>query len=116
MFEYGRDRLPGAGRVFLSGCNPDGATVDADGFVWSAQWDDACLLRISPDGAIHARIEFPGQIVSSVMFGGPELDQIYVTTTAAEVCGVTPTAESPGRVLVVSDSGYRGRPEPRFAG
>ena len=114
VFDYDRDQLPANGRVLLEDCNPDGATVDADGYLWSAQWDDACILRIDPAGRIDDRIDFPGQVVSSVMFGGPDLDLIYVTTTAAEVCGVRPSAVRPGRVLVVSESGYRGRPEPRF--
>jgi sugar lactone lactonase YvrE len=112
VFDYGSKQKPRGGRVFLKDCNPDGATVDAEGYLWSAQWDDACIIRISPDG----RIEFAGQIVSSVMFGGPQLDLIYVTTTSAEVCGVTPGAARAGRVLVVSGAGYRGRAEPRFRG
>lgn len=116
VFDYGRELAPRNGCVLLADCNPDGATVDADGFVWSAQWDDACILRIDEDGRVDDRIDFPGQVVSSVMFGGPNLDLIFVTTTAAEVCGVRPTTLRPGRVLVVSDSGYRGRPEPVFAG
>ena len=116
IFEYSRNGIPANGRVLLQRCNPDGATVDAEGFVWSAQWDDACIIRISPDGEIDHRIEFPGQVVSSVMFGGPDLDRIYVTTTAAEVCGVVPSAERAGRVLIVSGSGFRGRAEPRFRG
>jgi len=115
-FDYGCEQRPAGARDFLRDCNPDGATVDAEGYLWSAQWDDACIIRIAPDGRINDRIEFPGQIVSSVMFGGPRLDLIYVTTTSAEVCGVTPTAAQPGRVLLVSGAGYRGRAEPRFGG
>ena len=116
VFDYGRNELPHNGRVLLGGCNPDGATVDAEGYLWSAQWDDACIIRVSPDGTIDRRIEFAGQVVSSLTFGGPDLDLIYVTTTGAEVHGVAPTAAQPGRVLVVSGAGYRGRAEPFFAG
>lgn len=116
VFDYGRALKPCHGRVFYGNCNPDGATVDAEGYVWSAQWDDACIIRIAPDGSLDRRIDFPGQVVSSVMFGGPRLDLIYVTTTAAEVHGVSPSAKRSGRVLVVNGSGYRGRPEPVFAG
>jgi sugar lactone lactonase YvrE len=115
-FDYGCDLRPLGARDFVRDCNPDGATVDAEGFLWSAQWDDACIIRVAPDGRIDQRIEFAGQVVSSVMFGGPQLDLIYVTTTAAEVCGVAPSAARAGRVLVVSETGYRGRPEPRFLG
>ena len=116
VFDYGKEQVPSNRRVLLAGCNPDGATIDVDGYLWSAQWDDGCILRIADDGRIDDRIDFPGQVVSSVIFGGPELDQIYVTTAAAEVCGVSSQAARSGRVLVVSDSGYHGRAEPRFAG
>jgi sugar lactone lactonase YvrE len=116
VFDYGRNELPQNGRVLLSGCNPDGATVDAEGYLWSAQWDDACIIRVSPVGAIDRRIEFAGQVVSSLTFGGPDLDLIYVTTAGGEVHGVAPHASEPGRVLVVSGAGYRGRAEPFFAG
>jgi L-arabinonolactonase len=115
-YDYAENQLPKNGRVLITGCNPDGATVDAEGYVWSAQWDDACIVRIAPNGSIDQRIEFPGQVVSSVMFGGPQLDLIYVTTTAGEVNAVTPVAAQPGKVLVVSGSGYQGRAEPQFLG
>ena len=114
--DYGRNEIPRNGRVLLDNCNPDGATVDAEGYLWSAQWDDACIIRISPDGDIDRRIDFPGQVVSSVIFGGPKLDLIYVTTTGGDVHGVAPNVTQPGRVLVVSGAGYQGRAEPFFMG
>lgn len=116
VFDYGREQLPRNGRVLLENCNPDGATVDAEGFIWSAQWDDECLLRISPDGEVDTRLPIPGQVVSSVMFGGAELDRIFVTTIGDGVHGAMPAADTAGRLLVIDDSGFRGRPEPRFKG
>ena len=50
------------------------------------------------------------------MFGGPQLDLLYVTTIGAEVHGVAPSADGAGRVLVVAGTGFRGRAEPLFAG
>ena len=98
VFDYGRDELPRNGRVLLGGCNPDGATVDEDGYLWSAQWDDACIIRVAPDGTIDRRIEFAGQVVSSLTFGGPDLDLIYVTTTGVTRCtALLPTAASTGQ-------------------
>ena len=114
-FDYGPGQVPRNGRTLIE-CNPDGATVDADGYIWSAQWDDACIIRISPQGEIDTRIDIPGQLVSSVMFGGPDLDLIYVTTVGGEVLGYRAKGESPGRTLVIEDSGFRGRPEPLFKG
>ncbi len=106
----------GAGRVLIGGLNPDGATVDADGFVWSAQWDDGCVLRISPEGAIDRRLDLPGHVVSSVMFGGPDLDILFVTTLGIPYWGTAPTAPDAGALLVIRGAGFRGLPERRFAG
>jgi L-arabinonolactonase len=116
VFDYGCNELPNNGRVLLANCNPDGATVDTEGYLWSAQWDEACIIRISPDGNIDRRIAVPGQVVSSVTFGGPKLDLIYVTTTGGEVQGAVPGAAQSGRVLVISGTGYHGRAEPFFIG
>ncbi len=116
VFDYGSLQTPRNGRHFIDRCNPDGATVDAEGYLWSAQWDDARLIRITPDGSIDTQLDFPGQIVSSVMFGGANLDLIFVTTVGGEVHGVAASGEKPGRVLVVTGSGYRGREEPMFKG
>jgi sugar lactone lactonase YvrE len=115
-FDYGKTQTPRNGEVLIGNCNPDGATVDDQGFIWSAQWDDECLLRISQEGAIDTKISIPGQIVSSLMFGGPDLDLIFVTTIGRTVHGVTPGGDKPGRTLVITGSGFRGRPEPMFKG
>ena len=116
VFDYGNMMTPFNGRVLLDNCNPDGATVDAEGYIWSAQWDDHCVLRISPTGMVDAKLDFPGQIVSSVMFGGPQLDLLYVTTTGGEVHGVCANADLAGSIWVVAESGFRGRAEPFFLG
>lgn len=116
VFEYAGDGVPANGRVLIDGINPDGATVDAEGYLWSAQWDDACLLRIAPDGAIDRRLELPGQVVTSLSFGGPQFDRIFVTTLGAPAYGARPRHPDAGRTLEVTDSGFRGREEPRFRG
>lgn len=61
---------------------PDGMTVDAEGFVWSAQWYGSQVVRYDPDGAVERRIPMPVQQVSCVMFGGPDLTNLYITTAA----------------------------------
>ncbi len=116
VFDYGPAQVPRNGRRLIDGVNPDGATVDAQGYIWSAQWGDECLIRISPDGEIDARLPISGQVVSSVMFGGPKLDLMFVTTIGDGVHGTAPTGDNPGRLLLIEGSGYRGRPEPRFKG
>ena len=59
---------------------PDGMTIDAEGFIWSARWNGGMLIRYAPDGSEERRIEFPVPKVSSVTFGGEDYSEIYVTT------------------------------------
>ncbi|MBN6054119.1 SMP-30/gluconolactonase/LRE family protein, partial [Nonomuraea sp. RK-328] len=59
---------------------PDGITVDADGHVWVALWDGGAVLRLRPDGRLDLTVEIPVRNVTSCAFGGPDLDELYVTT------------------------------------
>ncbi len=59
---------------------PDGMTVDAEGFVWSAQWYGSQVVRYDPDGKVERRIAMPVQQVSSVAFGGPDRTDLYITS------------------------------------
>ena len=59
---------------------PDGMTVDADGFLWSARWDGARVVRMDPHGNALEHIPFPVRKVSSVIFGGDDLTDMYFTT------------------------------------
>ena len=95
----------------------DGATVDADGFVWSALVYDGKLVRYATDGTVDRVIEMPVKKVTSVMFGGPDLDVLYVTTMAKPPLPRFPD-DGPlrGSVFAIRDLGVRGLPEMRFAG
>ena len=66
----------------LDGGAADGSTVDAEGCLWNAQVYDGKLIRYTPDGKIERVIEMPVKKVTSVMFGGPKLDVLYVTSMA----------------------------------
>ncbi len=61
---------------------PDGLTVDAAGFVWSAQWYGSQIVRYDPDGKVERRIRMPVKQITSCQFGGPDLSDLYVTTAA----------------------------------
>ena len=87
---------------------PDGLTVDAEGYVWSARWDGGCLVRYAPDGTEDMRIQFPAKKVSSVIFGGEDYTDIYVTTAG----GNDKEANGPGAgALFRINLGIRGVPE-----
>ncbi len=63
---------------------PDGMTVDAQGYVWSARWDGSALYRFTPAGVEERRVQFPARKVSSVIFGGEDLTDMYVTTAGGQ--------------------------------
>jgi sugar lactone lactonase YvrE len=68
---------------------PDGATVDAEGYIWSARWEGSCVLRIDPKGRIDRIVDVPATRVTCPVFGGPELDTLYLTTSRAHVDAAT---------------------------
>jgi D-xylonolactonase len=63
---------------------PDGMTVDAAGYVWSARWNGWCLARHAPDGSEEGRITFPARQVSCPTFGGEDYADLYVTTAGGD--------------------------------
>lgn len=64
--------------------SPDGLTVDAEGYVWSARWNGGCVVRHHPDdGRAVERVSLPARKVSCITFGGPDYEQAYVTTATA---------------------------------
>lgn len=87
---------------------PDGMTVDAEGYVWSARWDGGCLVRYAPDGTEERRYTFPAAKVSCATFGGDDYRDIYVTTAG----GYDKEANGPGAgALYRLRVGIRGVPE-----
>jgi sugar lactone lactonase YvrE len=60
---------------------PDGLSVDAEGCLWVAMArDGAAVRRFGPRGETREVIEIPTAKVTSCTFGGPELDELYITT------------------------------------
>ena len=95
----------------------DGSTVDAEGFLWNALVYDGRLVRYAPDGSVDRIIEMPVKKVTSVMFGGPNLDILYVTSMAKPPLPRFPgDGVQRGSLFAIHDLGIRGVPEPRFAG
>jgi L-arabinonolactonase len=60
--------------------HPDGANVDAEGYVWSAHWGAGRVVRYAPDGEIDRILEVPASQPTCVAFGGPGLDLLFVTS------------------------------------
>lgn len=58
----------------------DGLTVDREGGVWIAFWDGWKVARYDPAGTLIAEIAMPVQRPTSCAFGGPDLNELYVTS------------------------------------
>jgi L-arabinonolactonase len=95
----------------------DGSTVDSEGYVWNALVYDGRLVRYAPDGKVDREIQMPVKKVTSVMFGGPDLDILYVTSMAKPPLPRFPgDGVQRGSLFAIYDLGIKGIPEPRFAG
>jgi L-arabinonolactonase len=121
-FAYDYDLDTGAvsgKRVFANtealGGRPDGSAVDSEGRVWISIFEGAKIAAFLPDGKLDRVIDMPVRLISSVAFGGPDLDRLYVTTIDPTQFG---WAEEPGSgfLYVVEGLGARGVAESRFAG
>ena len=103
---------------------PDGSTVDAEGCLWNAELISGDLVRYDPEGNVERRIGMPVRNITSVMFGGERLDEIYVTSMARVKHpavhdrfhrDVKPQFGA-GSLFRITRLGIRGLPEPRFGG
>lgn len=107
-------------RVFATttelGGLPDGATVDAEGFLWSAICIGGRIARFAPDGRVDRVIEMPVQWVASITFGGPALDVLYATSIDPIIYETTGRGPDEGGLFAIHGLGVRGISEPRFAG
>jgi sugar lactone lactonase YvrE len=82
--------------------------VDAEGCVWSARWDGYGLIRYDQNGREMAWFDLPARNVSSLTFGGPDYQDIYITTAIGNDpsdCGTH------GGALFHMNLGIRGVPE-----
>lgn len=95
---------------------PDGLTVDAEGFVWSAHWDGWCVTRYDPDGKVDRVVALPVPRPTSCCFGGPDLSTLFVTSARIRL-SARQLAEAPlsGGVFAVR-TGVRGQLDVPFAG
>ncbi len=95
----------------------DGATVDSEGYLWNALVYAGKLVRYTPEGKVDRIIEMPVKKVTSVMFGGENLDVLYVTSMAQPPLPRFPEDNQlRGSLFAIYDLGVTGVAERRFAG
>lgn len=94
-----------------SGC--DGATVDTEGCLWSVLVRIGTIARFAPDGTIVRTIDMPVRHPTSVAFGGPGLDVLYVTSISRSHA-LGDDHPDAGGLFAVEGLGVRGLPAHRF--
>mgnify|MGYP002780652653 FL=1 len=93
---------------------PDGMTVDAENCLWVAFWDGWCVRRLSPAGDILQSIRLPVQRPTSVAFGGPALDRLFVTSARIQLSPEELAAQPLAGALFMTAVGVRGLTERLF--
>lgn len=59
---------------------PDGMTTDTDGNLWIAMWGGARVSHWRPDGMLLAQFGVAAKNVTSCVFGGANMNELFITT------------------------------------
>jgi sugar lactone lactonase YvrE len=95
---------------------PDGATVDAEGFLWTCMVASGHLVRQDPSGTIVRTIQLPVTNPTCPCFGGPELDTLYITSHSQRFTHEEQVKEPWAGAVLQLQVGVKGIAEPRFKG
>lgn len=95
---------------------PDGLAVDARGDIWVALWDGGEVHRYSPDGVLTGVISLPVSRPTSVAFGGPLLDRLYITSARHGLSAEQLRDEPLAGAVFVARPGVCGQRASRYRG
>lgn len=120
VFDLDEEGSPSNRRVFArygeKDGYPDGLTVDAEDCLWIAFWDGWCVRRFSPDGECVAKIALPVQKPTSCAFGGPTLNQLYITSASIGLSSSERAEQPCAGNLFMLDTATKGLAELPFEG
>lgn len=96
---------------------PDGLTVDAEGFLWTALWGGYGVARWNPaNGELVEKVTCPVPYVTCPSFGGGDLDVLYFTTAQKGRDEMEPTPEVEAGNIFAVRPGVKGLPGFAFTG
>ena len=117
-YRIGMDGRLSDRRVVLTGFSrglPDGSTMDAEGFIWTARVaGGACLTRMTPDGCIDRVVDLSCSWPTSCAFGGDGLRTLYVTSARFTMTPEHLANHPHEGGLFALDAGVAGLPSRRF--
>jgi sugar lactone lactonase YvrE len=95
---------------------PDGMTIDALDGLWVALFGGGRVIRINPaNGEVDYRVEVAAPNVTSCAFGGPELDELYITTARVGLSDERRREYPLAGSLFSARVPFQGMPSRRFA-
>lgn len=90
----------------------DGATVDSRGHLWMAFCGEGKIACFRPDGSVDRIVQTDVKWVSSLAFGGPDLDELYATSFDPAAVANLPADDNSGYLYVIEGLGVTGLAEP----
>jgi L-arabinonolactonase len=95
---------------------PDGSTVDAEGYLWNAEWGGARVMRYSPDGRVDRIIPTPCSQMTCCAFGGDDLSTLFITSARDGLGAAALAAQPHAGALFALNAGVRGLADTPFRG
>ena len=96
------------------GIEPDGACVDAQGYVWNAQWGGSRVVRYHPDGSTDFILPMPVLQPTCVAFGGENLNLLAVTSARVGLSDEALQQQPQAGNLFIFQTDVTGLEETRF--
>lgn len=96
---------------------PDGMTIDSNGMLWVAQWGGYQISHWNPyTGELLGTIPIPAALVTSCVFGGDNLDELYITTARVDLSDEDLAKQPYAGGLFISKPGVKGLKTFSFGG
>lgn len=95
---------------------PDGMTIDTNGNLWVACFSGYQVIQIDPrkTDTLLRSVKLPAKQVTSVAFGGKNLDELYVTTASFTIDDVVLSGPEHGAIYKITGLGVKGLPADDF--
>ena len=95
----------------------DGFTIDEEGMLWVAHYGAGRVGRWNPDTAtVLAEIDLPAVGVTACAFGGPGLDQLFITSASLRLSDAEKAQQPHAGGLFVAEVGVRGLAADKYGG
>jgi L-arabinonolactonase len=102
------------GKVFIQtseAVEPDGSTIDADGYLWNAEWGGSRLVRYTPEGVEHHVLQTLVSQPTCMAFGGEDMNLLFVTSARIGLSDEALALQPDAGNLFIYRTNFTGVPE-----